>query len=125
MLGQPGPERRSEPRPVETIALRRLGAIIGVMRQLIARVDDDLHARLKARARAEGRSLNSLVTEVLAAAVERDDKRARLRARLKADGLLVEVPMPTDVPSEEEAAAIWRRLGHAVIEALEADRAAR
>jgi antitoxin FitA len=32
------------------------------MRQLIARIDDDLHRRLKERAAREGRSLNDLVT---------------------------------------------------------------
>lgn len=52
------------------------------MRQLIARVDDDLHARLKAKAKAEGRSLNALVNEVLhAVAAEEETPQQRLRRR--------------------------------------------
>lgn len=93
------------------------------MRQLIARIDDDLHARLKARARAEGRSLNALVTEVLAAAVERDDSHARLRARLAAEGMLVVPPRPSHVPSMEEVLEMLRgEAGRAVLDALEEDR---
>src|SRR5579884_3129290 len=41
----------------------------GCVRQLITRLDDDLHARLRERAAAEGRSVNALVVEILAAAV--------------------------------------------------------
>lgn len=37
------------------------------MKQLIARIDDGLHARLKVKAAQEGRSLNALVTEALEA----------------------------------------------------------
>lgn len=52
------------------------------MRQLIARVDDDLHARLKAKAKTEGRSLNALVNEVLqAVAAEEETPQERLRRR--------------------------------------------
>lgn len=58
------------------------------MRQLIARIDDDLHARLKERAAKEGRSMNALVTEVLVASVEvPEDPQAELRRRAKKHGI--------------------------------------
>ncbi|MDQ3151339.1 MAG: toxin-antitoxin system HicB family antitoxin, partial [Actinomycetota bacterium] len=49
------------------------------MKQLITRIDDELHRRLKERAAEAGRSLNDLVSGVLAAAVE--DDAASLRRR--------------------------------------------
>lgn len=52
------------------------------MRQLITRLDDDLHARLKARAQAEGRSVNALVVEALERVTGAPvDARAALRQR--------------------------------------------
>lgn len=96
------------------------------MRQLIARIDDDLHARLKQRARDEGRSLNALVGEILTEAVERDDPRARLRARMKAMGMLIELPTPEgDVPSLDEVIESTRGAGRVISEAIEAERSAR
>jgi antitoxin FitA len=66
------------------------------MRQLITRIDDDLHARLKARAEAEHRSLNALVTEVLEAAVAYPvDKAAVLRRRIAGAGLTAQTPQPS------------------------------
>jgi plasmid stability protein len=93
------------------------------VRQLITRIDDDLHARLKARAAEERRSLNSVVTELLEQGLAADDPRARLRARLKAEGRLVEPPPPKGpVPSRDEVIASTRGAWRAVSEALEADR---
>ncbi len=54
--------------------------IVACVRQLIARIDDELHARLKERAGAEHRSLNSLVRELLERGVAQDDARAQLRS---------------------------------------------
>lgn len=51
----------------DAIAFRRVGAIIIAVKQLIARIDDGLHARLKLKAAQEGRSLNALVTDALEA----------------------------------------------------------
>lgn len=66
------------------------------MRQLIARIDDDLHARLKARAKAEHRSLNALVTEALEAAVAHPvDKAAVLRRRIASAGLAARTSPPS------------------------------
>lgn len=96
------------------------------MKQLIARVDDSLHRRLKEKARAEGRSLNALVTDVLEANVADDDPRARLRARVAALGLGVTVPRPRGrIPSLDEAIRSTRGAGTAVSEALQAERTAR
>ena len=67
------------------------------MRQLIARIDDDLHRRLKERAAREGRSLNDLVTEALAAAA--DDESAAFRRRLDQSGLHV-LPQGPPVPGQ-------------------------
>ncbi len=96
------------------------------MRQLIARIDDRLHARLKARAKTERRSLNALVTELLARAVEPENESAQVLARMKALGLLRVFPPPARRPPSRDAAIeMTRGAGSAVSEALEADRAHR
>jgi len=62
------------------------------MRQLVTRLDDDVHERLKARAAAEGRSVNSLVAELVGRLVALPDgagAKERLRRRAEAAGLLV------------------------------------
>lgn len=101
-------------------------AIMGFVRQLITRVDDDLHARLKAIAQAEGRSLNSLVTEALEHRAERFSARDAFRARLRKEGRLVEIDVPDDAPSLEEVREMLRGdAGRAILEALEEDRADR
>lgn len=93
------------------------------MRQLIARIDDELHARLKDRAAIEHRSVNSLVTELLESGVSKDDVRSRFRARLRAEGRLYVPPKPKRRPPSRDAAIeAMRGLGPAVIEALEAGR---
>jgi plasmid stability protein len=93
------------------------------MRQLIARIDDSLHARLKARARDEGRSVNKLVTGILEQAVPDESPREHLRRRLRADGRLVELDVPSNAPSREEVVEMLRGdAGRAVLEAFEEDR---
>jgi antitoxin FitA len=100
------------------------------VRQLISRIDDDLHRRLKERAAREGRSLNDLVTDVLAEAV--DDEATSFRRRLDRSGLRV-LPPASPVPgqrvdpdheddglADEDPGA-----GDAVLEALLAERDAR
>jgi plasmid stability protein len=107
------------------IANRAHSAIMRCVRQLIARIDDDLHRRLKARAAAEGRSVNALVTDALTAAVAGSDERAHVRARAGAIGLLV-LPLPeAPPPSRRQAIAATRGSGTAVSDALEAERARR
>jgi antitoxin FitA len=92
---------------------------------MIARLDDDLHARLKARAAAEGRSVNELVIQALAAALDGGTSRRAVRERARATGRLV-VPEPSGpTPPRDEVIAGTRGLGAAVSEALAAERAAR
>lgn len=99
------------------------------MRQLITRLDDDLHERLKARAAAEGRSVNSLVVGLITEFVSRQDgavdAKERLRRRAEAAGLLVVPREPAEVLSRDEAIACTRGLGRAASQALAAERAAR
>jgi plasmid stability protein len=95
------------------------------MRQLITRLDDDLHGRLKERAAAEGKTVNAYVTDVLARAVGADDTRESVAARVAQAGMRVLVPRPRRVPSREKVIAETRGWGRAVSEALEAERRAR
>ncbi len=96
------------------------------MRQLITRIDDDLHKDLKERAAAEGRSVNSLVGEILRDAVTPADPQAPLRARIRALGLEVNwTPTGGDSLPRDEAIELTRGWGSVVSEALEADRARR
>lgn len=94
------------------------------MKQLITRIDVRLHGRLKARAQAEGRSVNALVTELLEDAAPELSAREQVRARMLAAGALVVPPPPEgDVPTMEEVLELTRGdAGRAILEALEADR---
>jgi plasmid stability protein len=62
--------------------------IMMVVKQLLLRVPEDIHRRLVARARREGRSINAVATAILDAAAESDqgDRRTRLRAAAAAAG---------------------------------------
>jgi hypothetical protein len=93
------------------------------MKQLITRIDDDLHRRLKERAAEQDRSLNDLVSSVLAAAAQ--DDAASLRRRIDRSGLRVLPPRPSSSRSREAVIERQRGSGQAVSEALEADRDAR
>jgi antitoxin FitA len=95
------------------------------MRQLITRLDDDLHARLKERAAAEGRSLNALIVEVLEDATASASARETIRQRARRTDRLVRPPRPSRVPSWSEVEAATGGTGTAVSEALGAERAAR
>jgi plasmid stability protein len=94
------------------------------VKQLIARIDDDLHRRLKRRAASEGRSLNALVTDALERAVEPEDPRTELRRRAAARGInLHEHDAPPPDPARR--AALIERLrgvGPMVDELLEEER---
>ncbi len=64
------------------------------MAQLTLRIPDELLARLKQVSGAKGRSLNSWVSAVLAAAVDpeyADDEAQRIRERLARAGLLLDL----------------------------------
>jgi hypothetical protein len=96
------------------------------MRQLITRIDDELHRRLKQKARDEGRSMNSLVTEALVEAVaDHETPLERLDRRAAAAGItFVHGPPPEGpVPTWEELDAENR--GARVSDLIERDRAER
>lgn len=95
------------------------------MRQLITRIDDDLHARVKERARMEGKSVNAYVTGILSDSVRPLDTKARLLERLRADSALV-VPTVTGTPPErDEVIEGLRGASDVVLAAIEAGRAPR
>jgi antitoxin FitA len=89
------------------------------MRQLIARVDDRLHAAVKERARREGVSVNTLVNRLLARAVEADDRGRELERKIAAAGLTVRVTPRSIAPPRDEVIAMTRGSGTSVSEALE------
>lgn len=96
------------------------------MKQLIARIDEGLHRRLKSRAAAEGRSMNAVVNDLLDKGLAGTDERARVDAYLRAEGLVYVPPAPRGpVPSRDEVIRSTRGAGTAVSEALEADRGRR
>ena len=95
------------------------------MRQLITRVDDELHDRVKERARSEGLSVNAYVNRLLAQAVLADDRRGELERRIAAAGLTVHV-MPSKVPPPRaDVIARTRGAGTAGSEALDWTRGGR
>jgi plasmid stability protein len=94
---------------------------MAAVKQMITRLDDELHAGLKARAAAEGRSLNDLIVEALTELVREPLTRSVLRERLRKAGCLV-VPEETTRPDPEVVRAALANAGTSVSEALEADR---
>ena len=92
------------------------------MRQLITRLDDDLLARLKRRAAAEGRSVNALVNDILRSQVAPRSPRAELRARGREQ--IVRPPRPARRPSLESLRRAAKGSGSAVSQALMEERAA-
>lgn len=53
------------------------------MKQLLLRVDEELHARLTAQARARGTSVNALANQILALGIDPTDLSRRDRLQLK------------------------------------------
>lgn len=104
-----------------------VAAIICLMRQLITRLDDELHALLKTRAREEGRSVNSLVVDALIAVTSQDDiaPGAAIRVGAARAGLLVVPRRPGKIPSRRTVARATQGAGVSASEALKEDRAAR
>ena len=95
------------------------------MSQMVTRLDDELHARIKQQAALEGRSVNEFVISALIQVLSSSDRRRAFRERARAMGTLVEPDPPARVPTWEEIDALSEELGTGVSEALEADRAAR
>jgi plasmid stability protein len=92
------------------------------MRQLLTRIDDELHRELKRRAAAEGRSVNTLVTELLRKSVAGSDKRELLRARIRALGRSANIPRPGRALSLDAIERLTRGAGPIVSQALEEER---
>jgi hypothetical protein len=95
------------------------------MRQLIARIDDRLHSRLKRVAKREGRSVNSLVVESLERTVEERDRPepyGEWKRRLIEEGRVVVPPKPARVPDRGALLERSRGWGPIVSEQLERDR---
>jgi plasmid stability protein len=81
------------------------------MRQLLVRIPDDLHARLTAKAKREGVSVNALANKALQAAAPPagpangiTTRRQRLREKAREMGILVETPAPSVAPERFTAA---------------------
>jgi plasmid stability protein len=71
----------------------------------LLRVPDEMHHRLAARARREGRSINAIANEILdsAADVDLGSSRDRVRARAVALGILARPPArPSPVVTSRE-----------------------
>jgi plasmid stability protein len=92
------------------------------VRQLITRIDEELHRRLKRRAAAQGRSVNAMVSDLLRAAVDTRDERDVVRGRLQALGRLATIPRPRKSISRDAAIALTRGAGTAASQALAEDR---
>lgn len=89
---------------------------------MITRLDDELHAQLKAKAQAEGRSVNELVTEVLKAAVSEPESPQEWRRRLVAEGKLITFTPEGEAPGHGELERLSVGWGTAVSEALDQSR---
>lgn len=77
------------------------------MKQLLLRVDDDLHARLTERAKREHRSVNAIANEILSV-IGADDSRSeqeKVQARLAARGMLASAPPDDDSIDRDELRA--------------------
>jgi plasmid stability protein len=89
------------------------------VKQLITRLDDDLHAQLKAAAEAEGRSMNDLVIELVRSKVRRTETPQEWKKRLVAEGKLVVFEPEGEAPGLDELERLSRGWGTAVSEALD------
>jgi antitoxin FitA len=96
------------------------------MRQLITRIDEGLHERLKRVAKRHGRSVNSIVVESLSRTVDQLDvpeTAQEWKRRMIAEGKVVVPPQPEGpVPSHEELLELSRGWGPIVSEQLDRDR---
>jgi plasmid stability protein len=78
------------------------------MKQLLLRIDDDLHQRITRRARRTGRSINVTAGEILAHGVSDEvwDARTELRARARRLGVLAERPPAPPVTEADRERAL-------------------
>jgi plasmid stability protein len=94
------------------------------VKQVFLRVPDGLHRRLAARAGREGRSVNSLATEILDAAADADqgNRQARLRARAAAGILRETKATPVDPARRRQVVASTKGLGPVLDRILDDER---
>ena len=96
------------------------------MKQLLLRVDDQLHARLVVEAKSTGRSVNSLANEVLAKAVDGESasRRERLNKRLRELGVadMNWGDLPSTTHTREDALAEFTGIGMTADEAIAHER---
>jgi plasmid stability protein len=98
------------------------------MKQLLLRVPDELHSRLAARARHEGRSVNVIATEMLDTSVAAESGSARdvIRARAASRGLLRSIDPPATVPpSIDVVVKKFRRITKTASELIDEQRGSR
>jgi plasmid stability protein len=97
----------------------------GTVKQLLLRVPDEVHRRLTARAARDGRSVNSVATEILDAAADADegDRRERLRARAATLGILrATAAKPVTATQRRRVIASTRGIGPVLDQLLAAER---
>ncbi|GAB2992728.1 toxin-antitoxin system HicB family antitoxin [Amycolatopsis acidiphila] len=87
--------------------------------QLILRIDRELHARLKARAEVEGRSVNELAAEWLRAGVDQPEPPREWHRRLVAEGKLVTFEPDGAALGHDELERMSAGWGTSVSEALD------
>jgi hypothetical protein len=98
------------------------------MKQLLLRVPEDLHRRIRARAAREGRSMNAVAGTMLDAATDADlsappTPQERLRARARALGMLSEVPArPVSKAERDRIIASTRGIGKVLDRIIAEDR---
>ena len=98
------------------------------MKQLLLRVPDELHSRLAARARYEGRSVNAIATEMLDTSVAAGSGSARdmVRARAASRGLLRSIDPPSVAPPPIDVVAkSLRRVTMTAAELIDIERGLR
>jgi hypothetical protein len=95
------------------------------VRQLITRIDDDLHGLVRERARRAGTSVNAYVTALLREATSGDDAKAVLREDLRAAGRLIVPEATGPPPGRDEVIARLRGASDVVLAAIEGGRAPR
>jgi HicB family len=110
---------------------RRWRDIIVSVKQLLLRVPEDLHRRIRARAAREGRSMNAVAGAILDASADDDlgspptplTPQERLRARARALGMLSEVPArPVSKAERDRIIASTRGIGPIVDRLIDEDR---
>jgi plasmid stability protein len=102
-----------------------MGATLLRVKQLILRLSDDLHRRVKARAEREGTSVNAWVGDLLDVSVDADigDRQARANAKAAALGMLVKIDTPpVDEATRERGRKALRELAPEIVRIVDEDR---